>query len=99
MLFRYLLKRVLWMISFLIAVSVVAFLLNQAPPSDYLTTYIAQLGQSNEALDQASIENLREQFGLDQPLYIQYLKWITNLVQGDFGMSFEWRMPVANLVG
>lgn len=86
------------MIPFMFAVSLVAFLLIQAPPGDYLTTYIAKLGESNELLDQASVDNLRKRFGLDQPLYQQYLKWIWNLLQGDFGMSFEWRQPVSDLI-
>ena len=98
MIWRFILKRILWMIPFLFAVSVVAFLLIQAPPGDYLTTYIAKLGESNEVLDQASIDNLRARFGLDQPIYIQYFKWVGNLLQGDFGMSFEWRQPVSELV-
>lgn len=99
MILRFILKRILWMIPFLIAVSMVAFLLIQAPPGDYLTTYIAKLAESNEVLDQASIDNLRERFGLDQPIYVQYWKWISNIVfHGDFGMSFEWRQPVGDLI-
>ena len=80
------------------AISVVAFLLIQAPPGDFLTTYIARLGESDEILDQATIDNLRARFGLDKPLYIQYFKWVSNLIVGDFGMSFEWRQPVSDLV-
>ncbi|NQV99849.1 MAG: ABC transporter permease [Rhodospirillales bacterium] len=95
---RYILKRILWMVPFLFAVSVVAFLLIQAPPGDYLTTYIAKLGESNEVLDQASVDNLRQRFGLDRPLYVQYFKWVSRLLVGDFGMSFEWRQPVSDLV-
>ncbi len=98
MLLRYILKRILWMIPFLFAVSIVAFILIQAPPGDYLTTYIAKLGESNEVLDQATVDNLRKRFGLDQPLYVQYFKWVANLLQGDFGMSYEWRQPVSDLV-
>ncbi len=98
MIWRYILRRVFWMVPFLFAVSVVAFLLIQAPPGDYLTTYIAKLGESNELLDQASIDNLRQRFGLDQPLYVQYFKWVSRLLVGDFGMSFEWRQPVSDLV-
>ncbi|MCB1969811.1 MAG: ABC transporter permease [Geminicoccaceae bacterium] len=95
---RYIVKRIIWMVPFLFAVSIVAFLLIQAPPGDYLTTYIAKLGESNEVLDQATIDNLRMRFGLDQPLYVQYFKWVTNLLHGDFGMSFEWRQPVSDLI-
>jgi peptide/nickel transport system permease protein len=98
MIWRFILKRVVWMVPFLFAVSVVAFLLIQAPPGDYLTTYIAKLGESNEVLDQASVDNLRQRFGLDQPLYVQYFKWVSRLLVGDFGMSFEWRQPVSDLV-
>lgn len=98
MILRYILKRIIWMVPFLFAVSVVAFLLIQAPPGDYLTTYIAKLGESNEILGQATIDNLRIRFGLDKPLYVQYFKWVSNLVQGDFGMSFEWRQPVSDLI-
>ena len=98
MLLRYIVKRLLWMIPFMFAVSVVAFVLIQAPPGDFLTTYIARLSESNEVIDQATIDNLRARFGLDQPLYIQYFSWITNVIQGDFGMSFEWRQPVSELV-
>lgn len=98
MIWRYILKRILWMVPFLFAVSVVAFLLIQAPPGDYLTTYIAKLGESNEVLDQASVDNLRQRFGLDRPLYVQYFKWVSRLLVGDFGMSFEWRQPVSDLV-
>ncbi|MGR6468897.1 ABC transporter permease [Rhizobium sp. PAMB 3182] len=98
MLWRYILKRLLWMIPFLFAVSVVSFLLIQAPPGDYLTTYIAKLAESNEVLDQSAIDNLRQRFGLDQPIYVQYFKWIGNLLHGDFGMSFEWRQPVSELI-
>lgn len=99
MILSYLVKRVLWMIPFLIAVSVVAFALIQAPPGDYLTTYIATLAESDEVVDLATINNLRERFGLDQPLYVQYWKWVSGMLVGDFGLSFEWQEPVSNLIG
>jgi peptide/nickel transport system permease protein len=98
MLWRFILRRIIWMIPFMFAVSVVSFILIQAPPGDYLTTYMAKLGESNETIDQAAIENLRERFGLDEPMVVQYFKWVGNLLQGDFGMSFEWRQPVSDLV-
>ena len=86
------------MVPFLFGISIVAFVLIQAPPGDYLTTYIAKLGESDEVLSQGAIDNLRARFGLDQPLYVQYFKWITQFVQGNLGMSFEWRQPVSELV-
>lgn len=98
MILRYLLRRLLWAIPFLFAVSMVAFALIQAPPGDCLTTYIAKLAASNETLDAQAVENLRIRFGLDQPIWVQYFKWIGNVLQGDFGLSYEWRQPVSDLI-
>ncbi len=98
MLFKFILKRLLWTIPFLFAVSIVSFLLIQAPPGDYLTTYIATLAQQGEIVDQARIENLQERYGLNQPIYIQYFKWVWGMLQGDFGVSFEWQQPVGDLI-
>ncbi len=92
-------KRLLWMIPSLFAISFLAFVLIQLPPGDYVTTYIATLASSNEVIDQNMAAELRQRFGLDQPMLIQYLKWIWNIVsRGDFGISFEWQQPVSDLI-
>ncbi len=92
-------KRILWMIPSLIVVSFLAFVLIQLPPGDYVTTYIATLAASNEVVDQNTANDLRQRFGLDQPMIVQYFKWITGIVtRGDFGLSFEWQQPVADLI-
>ncbi len=92
-------KRLLWMLPFLIAVSFLSFVLIQLPPGDYVTTYIATLAASNEVVDQNTAADLRSRFGLDQPMIIQYWKWISNIVlHGDFGLSFEWQQPVGDLI-
>ena len=96
---RFIAKRLLWMIPSLIVVSFLAFVLIQLPPGDYVTTYIATLAASNEVVDQSTAADLRARFGLDQPMIIQYLKWISGiLLRGDFGLSFEWQQPVSNLI-
>jgi peptide/nickel transport system permease protein len=95
----FILKRILWMIPSLVVVSFLAFVLIQLPPGDYVTTYIATLAASNEVVDQATAQALRERFGLDQPMIVQYLKWVTGIVtRGDFGLSFEWQQPVSELI-
>jgi peptide/nickel transport system permease protein len=95
----YIIRRVLWMIPSLVAVSFLAFFLIQLPPGDYVTTYIATLAASNEIVDQRTAQELRERFGLDQPFMVQYWKWITGIVlRGDFGISFEWQQPVSGLI-
>ena len=92
-------KRLLWMLPFLVAVSFLSFVLIQLPPGDYVTTYIATLAASNEVVDQNTAADLRSRFGLDQPMAVQYWKWISNIVfHGDFGLSFEWQQPVGDLI-
>ncbi len=95
----YLVNRVLTMIPTLFVISVLVFLIIQAPPGDYLTTYIEELKSQGEAVDPAKIHYLREQYGLDRPLYQQYLVWVTGLLRGDLGYSFEYGLPVSEVVG
>ena len=95
----FIVKRLLWMLPFLIAISFLSFVLIQLPPGDYVTTYIATLAASNEVIDQNTAADLRNRFGLDQPMLIQYWKWISNILfRGDFGLSFEWQQPVGDLI-
>ena len=97
--FRFILWRMVWMLPFLLAISFISFVLIQLPPGDYVTTYIATLAASNEIVDQNTAADLRSRFGLDQPMIVQYWKWITNiLLYGDFGLSFEWQQPVSELI-
>ena len=79
--------------------SVVVFALIQAPPGDYLTTYIAQLQATGEDVNMDEIEALKLQYGLDRPIHVQYLKWTWSLLQWDLGMSLEWQRPVKDLIG
>jgi len=92
-------KRLLWMVPSLICVSFLAFVLIQLPPGDYVTTYIATLAASNEVVDQNTAADLRSRFGLDQPMIVQYWKWISGIIlRGDFALSFEWQQPVNELI-
>ncbi len=95
----YIVQRVLWAIPTLILTSVLTFVIIQLPPGDYLTAYVAQLSQTGETVDPATIEILRERFGLNKPLYEQYWVWISGIIfRGDFGQSLDWNLPVANLI-
>ena len=98
MLLAYVVRRLIWSIPFFFAVSLVAFALIEAPPGDYMTTFAATLAQSGDIVDQERLDALRERYGLDQPFAVQYWKWITGVVRGDFGISFEWQQPVSNLI-
>jgi peptide/nickel transport system permease protein len=77
---------------------VVSFIIIQLPPGDFLTSYIAQLSQTGETVDEATIAALKKRYGLDQPYYIQYFMWVKGMFQGDFGQSFEWNRPVSQLI-
>ena len=96
---RYLLGRFLIIPPTLALMSVVVFALIQAPPGDYLTTYIAQLQATGESVDMDEVEALKLQYGLDRPIHVQYLKWTWNLLRWDLGMSLEWQRPVKDLIG
>jgi peptide/nickel transport system permease protein len=95
----FIIRRLLMMIPILVGISVITFVIIQLPPGDFLTTYVAELTTSGESVDQAELEALKRRFGLDEPLYMQYFKWAWNFVRGDFGHSFEWNRPVADLIG
>lgn len=95
---RYILQRIILIPVLLIIFSVMVFALVQAPPGDFLTSYIATLSSSGSSLDQAEIVALERQFGLDQPVHIQYLRWMQNLIRGDLGLSLEYQLPNAELI-
>ena len=96
---KYLVHRLLIMIPTLLAISLVVFVIIQLPPGDYLTSYINELQSQGEAVDEAKIAFLREQYGLDKPWWQQYLVWLIGMLQGDFGFSFEHNQPVSEVVG
>jgi len=95
----YILKRLLYMIPTLIAVSIVAFLIIALPPGDYVDRLVDQARQNGENVTQAEEDALRQNYGLDQSLSAQYVKWISDIVlHGDFGTSFRWNLPVNQLI-
>lgn len=95
----YILKRLLYMIPTLIGMSLISFVIIQLPPGDFLTSLISAIAESGQGLDQASIDRLTALYGLDQPFYVQYWKWISGIVfRGDFGWSFDWGQPVSRLL-
>ena len=87
------------MIPTLLAISIITFVIIQLPPGDYLSTYIAELQSQGENVDIAKIEALRAQYGLDKSMAEQYYFWVLGLLQGDLGFSFEYQLPVSEVVG
>lgn len=97
--FQYIIRRVLYMIPTLFVISIVSFIIIQLPPGDYLTSLVATMATTGETVDRAQLVALEERYGLGQPIYVQYWKWISGiLLRGDFGQSFEWNQPVSALI-
>ena len=92
-------RRIVLAIFTVLAVSVLAFTIIQLPPGDYITSYIAQMASTGSIVSEQEAENLRIQYGLDQPIYVQYYKWMAQIARGSFGMSMEWRRPVLEVIG
>jgi peptide/nickel transport system permease protein len=86
------------MIPTLIAIAVLSFVIIQLPPGDFLTSYIAQLEAAGDWVDEEEIQALKSRYGIDQPMYMQFLRWITNMLRGDFGHSMDWGRPVGDLI-
>ncbi len=92
-------RRTFWALVTLVIVSFISFVIIQLPPGDYVTAYAAQLRHGGEYLTAVQEENLRQQMGLNDPLLMQYWRWISNIVlRGDFGRSLEWNAPVSELI-
>ena len=96
---RYLVHRLLVMVPTLVAISMIVFVIIQLPPGDYLTTMLAELQSQGEGAQQAKIDYLRKLYGLDRPLWEQYLYWAWGLLHGDLGYSFEYDRPVSEVIG
>ena len=96
---NYVIKRLIYMIPTLFGMSLIAFMVIQLPPGDYVTSMLASMADSGQNVDPAQLEALRQSYGFNDPLWLQYWKWITGiLLRGDFGYSFEWNRPVADLI-
>ncbi len=95
----FIIRRLLGMIPTLILVSILTFIIIQLPPGDFMTTLQALAASSGSGADQASMDTLRHLYGLDEPVTVQYFKWISGFVRGDFGYSFDWKRPVSELIG
>ncbi len=97
--FRYIVRRTLTMMPTLFLISILVFTIIELPPGDYFESYVAELKALGEQADLTEIEILRERYGFDQPQYVRYLRWVGGMLHGDFGYSFEYRLPVNEVVG
>ncbi len=95
----YVFRRLLLMIPTLIIISLIIFVIIELPPGDYLESYVAELEANGETVSEDEIAFLRQQYGFGEPMMERYVKWAVGMLHGDFGYSFEYRMPVSAVVG
>jgi peptide/nickel transport system permease protein len=95
----FLVRRLLIMVWTLIGISILVFTIIQLPEGDYLDTYIQDILAQGDDVSEEEVEQLRAKYGLDKPLWQQYLVWATGLLQGDLGYSFEFNQPVSEVIG
>ncbi len=97
---KYIARRTVYMVFTIWVVSIISFAVIQLPPGDYVTTMVAQMiGQGAREVPPDLELRLREQYGLNQPMYVQYYKWIKNIVtRGEFGYSFTYKRDAAELI-
>jgi peptide/nickel transport system permease protein len=95
----FIIRRIFYAIIMLIIVSFVSFIIISLPAGDFLDQKIAELEARGDRSASTRVEDYRERYGLDKPLLTQYWLWISNFVQGDFGLSFEYDRPVRDLIG
>jgi peptide/nickel transport system permease protein len=97
--FTYLIRRLLFSILTIILLSIVSFMIVNLPAGDLVDSIAAKVAAGGRTVDQTMLDNLRHQYGLDQPMYIQYFHWAGNLLQGNLGWSFSSQRPVSELIG
>ena len=95
----YIARRLAMAVFTIIAISILSFAIIKLPPGDYVDAYVAQMSASGSQISQEAAANLRAQYGLDQPIYVQYLRWARLALQGNFGQSMEYRQPVLAVIG
>jgi peptide/nickel transport system permease protein len=96
---NFLIRRLFYMIVTLFFASMIGFLLIELPPGSYLDSEIQRLRNLGGNLNQDQIKNLEIRYGVNDPIYVKYWKWVSGAVRGDFGQSFEFNVPVSQLIG
>ena len=96
---RYLARRILIMIPTLFFTSALIFTVINLSPSDYFSNYVAELQAQGEKADTSRIDFLKKEYGFDKPPVERYFLWVGGFFRGDFGYSFEYQLPVRDVVG
>jgi len=97
-LLNFILRRTLIIIPMIILISIISFLIITLPPGSYIDSYLANLQQMGGEVEQSRAESIKERYGLNDPIYLQYWKWVKDFPKGDFGMAFSEERPVIDII-
>ncbi len=97
--FNLIIRRIVATIVTLFLLSIVAFIIIQLPPGDFVDAYAGKKTQGGNIITQDELDAMRTRLGIDKPLYQQYFKWIGGLMKGNLGFSWEYHRPVAEVIG
>jgi peptide/nickel transport system permease protein len=95
---NYFLRRLSYMLVTLVIIAVLGFVIIELPPGSYVETEIRRLRNMGGTISQGQIDSLYRRYGLDQPAYVRFWKWISGFVVGDFGQAFRFNLPVRDLI-
>lgn len=96
---KYISKRVLYMILVFLVMSLVLFFIYNLVPGDPARAEIEPYKETLTAEQyDALYQKTKEQMGLDKPMHIRYIRWITNMLQGDLGMSLRYKQEVKDVI-
>lgn len=96
---RFILRRIVYVVPTLVAVSLIAFFIIALPPGDYVDRLAQFQARQGDYMTDEQMAGLRHSLGLDQPLLLQYWRWVTDILfKGNLGYSFQYQVPVSNLV-
>lgn len=96
---NYIIRRFFIAILTIFAASILSFVVMQLPPGDFVTSYVALLQTQGTIVTMEEREALRQQYGLDRPMYVQYFRWLQQMAKGNFGIAFEYHRPVKEVIG
>jgi peptide/nickel transport system permease protein len=95
---QFIIRRLLIAAVTIWAISVVSFAIIQLPPGDFMTYYVSNMSAMGESVPMEQLAAIEDQYGFNQPFYVQYYKWITRALHGDFGRSLQWGVPVSTML-
>ena len=94
----YIIRRILWMVPILLGVSILTFTMLKNVPGDPIAKMVITGRTGGTRMSQEDRDRLAEQYGLNEPIYVQYVDWLREVTQGNLGNSFESNRPVLDLI-